>query len=159
MQELVVVVGRPASGKSTLRDKFFVPKGYIAVNRDTLGTQSKCLKTAEDALASGKSVIIDNTNPSKAARKPYLDLAKKFGVPARCLHLCIPPEVCRHLNYYRQILTKGTRRRVPDVGVRVFEKDFQAPKAEEGFTEVRELGFLPIFDSPAEEELFKQWSH
>ena len=155
----MVIVGRPASGKSTLRDKFFVPNGYVAVNRDTLGTQSKCLKVAEQALAEGKSVIIDNTNPSKAIRKPYIDLAKKVGVPSRCLHLSIPSEVCDHLNYYRQIQTKGVRRRVPDVGVRVFAKDFQTPTVEEGFTEVRELGFVPQFDSAADEELFKQWSH
>ena len=159
VQELVVVVGRPASGKSTIREKFFVPNGYVAVNRDTMGTQSKCLKVAKEALASGKSVIVDNTNPSKAVRKPYIDLAKQFGVAARCLHLTVAPDVCNHLNYYRQIQTQGARRRVPDVGVRVYEKDFQAPTVGEGFTEVKELGFVPKFDSVADEELFKQWSH
>lgn len=158
-QEVMVVVGRPASGKSTLRERFFAPKGYVAVNRDTLGTQSKCLKVTEDALAEGKSVIVDNTNPSKAVRKPYIDLAKKFGVPARCIYLCAPPELCDHLNYYRQIQTKGVRRRVPDVGVRVYQKDLQKPTTSEGFAEVKELGFVPQFDSTADEELFKQWSH
>lgn len=33
------------------------------------------LKVAKDSLKEGKSVIIDNTNPSKSARKEFLKLA------------------------------------------------------------------------------------
>ena len=43
-QELVVMVGCPASGKSTLRKKYLEPHGYVAVNRDTMGTFEKCCK-------------------------------------------------------------------------------------------------------------------
>ena len=43
-EEMVVMVGCPASGKSTIRKKFLEPHGYVAVNRDTLGTAEKCLK-------------------------------------------------------------------------------------------------------------------
>ena len=38
------MVGPPASGKSTFRQRYLEPNGYIAVNRDTLGTAEKCLK-------------------------------------------------------------------------------------------------------------------
>jgi len=37
------------------------------------------LKVAEEALKEGKSVVIDNTNPTSAARKEYLALAKKYS--------------------------------------------------------------------------------
>jgi len=80
-QELVLFVGYPAAGKSTFARKHFVPAGYVHVNRDTLNTQAKCLKVAEEALESGKSVVIDNTNPDPAVRATYISLAKSCKHP------------------------------------------------------------------------------
>ncbi len=37
------------------------------------------MQAAEDALAGGKSVVVDNTNPSKAVRADYIDIAKDAG--------------------------------------------------------------------------------
>jgi len=45
-QEFVIMVGMPASGKSTFRKKYLEPQGYVAVNRDTLGTMAKCVKVS-----------------------------------------------------------------------------------------------------------------
>lgn len=42
--ELVMMVGCPASGKSTFRKRYLEPHGYVAINRDTMGTMDKCLK-------------------------------------------------------------------------------------------------------------------
>ena len=154
---MVVLVGRPASGKSTIRERYFTPHGYITVNRDTLGTQEKCLKIATDSLRAGKSVIVDNTSPSKAARKPYIELVEKQGIPVRSIYLDVPNELAAHLNYYRQNLSEGKQRRVPTVGYRVFEKDFTPPEKEEGFSEVRTISFIPHFKSDAERELFLHW--
>ena len=157
-QEMVLFVGRPASGKSTLRERYFAPHGYVAVNRDTLGTQEKCLKTAGAALKDGKSVVVDNTNPSQSSRKPYIDLAKKHKVPVRCIYVNISLDLSHHLNMYRQTRSKGKQRRVPEVGYRVFEKNFQKPEMSEGFTEVKEIQFVPEFDSSEDEQLFRQWT-
>jgi bifunctional polynucleotide phosphatase/kinase len=57
-QEIIVMVGFPASGKSSFVKKYLAPKGYERVNRDTLGTQEKCVSVAASALASGKSVVV-----------------------------------------------------------------------------------------------------
>lgn len=43
-QEVIVMVGCPASGKSTFRKRYLEPHGYVAVNRDTLGTFDRCAK-------------------------------------------------------------------------------------------------------------------
>ena len=153
-----MIVGRPASGKSSLRERYFAPHGYVAVNRDTLGTQEKCLKMAAESLGEGKSVIVDNTNPSKSVRKPYIDLARKNSVPVRCLYLDVSPELANHLNYYRQNMSKGTKRRVPMVGYRVYEKNFEHPDVSEGFAEVRTIQFIPHFDTKADRELFQHWN-
>ena len=153
-----MLVGRPASGKSTLRRRFFEPHGYVTVNRDTLGTKEKCIKVADKALASGESVIVDNTNPSKTVRQTYVNLAKKHKVPCRCLYLSVSPELSAHLNMYRQTQSLGEQRRVPEVGYRIFEKEFEQPSADEGFSEVRNIDFVPVFDSESDEELFQQWT-
>lgn len=61
--EIVLLVGPPASGKSTLCDTFF--SDYIRINQDTLKTIAKCIKAATTSLKSGNSVIVDNTNGNK----------------------------------------------------------------------------------------------
>lgn len=68
-------------------------------------------------------------------------------------------DLSHHLNLYRQSLTKGEVRRVPDVGYNVFKKNFEAPSKSEGFSEIIEVDFKPRFDSKADEELFKHWTN
>ena len=46
-QEIVIMVGTPASGKSTFVTKYLLPHGYSHVNRDTLNTPAKCVKVGE----------------------------------------------------------------------------------------------------------------
>ena len=56
--ELVLLVGYPSMGKSTLHRKHFGPAGYEHISQDALGSRAKCIKAAEEALASGKSCVI-----------------------------------------------------------------------------------------------------
>lgn len=67
-QEMIVLVGPPASGKSTIVNIF---KDYERINQDTLKTKSKCITTCKSAISSGKSVIIDNTNKDVAVYINY----------------------------------------------------------------------------------------
>eukprot|EP00796_Vickermania_ingenoplastis_P007010 gene7010-4972_t len=73
-QELVLLVGLPGCGKTTFYRRFFAPLGYAHINRDTLGTKAKCLKAAAAAWSEGKSVVIDNTNPTSAGRREYITM-------------------------------------------------------------------------------------
>ena len=41
---MILMIGPPASGKSTFTKKYLVPHNYVHINRDTLQTQEKCLK-------------------------------------------------------------------------------------------------------------------
>jgi len=101
--ELLLFVGYPSMGKSTLYRKHFGPAGYERVSQDVLGNKTKCTKATEEALAKGKSCVIgtcdvslpeplalllitphpDNTNRDGKTRKDYIDIAKKFSVPVR----------------------------------------------------------------------------
>lgn len=151
-------VGRPASGKSAIRERYFVPHNYEAVNRDTLGTKEKCVKMANQAIKSGKSVVVDNTNPTKAGRQLYVDLAKKAGIPARCIFFNVDTALSYHLNMFRQNQSQGEKRRVPEVAYRTYAKNFEKPDSSEGFSEIIELDFVPQFDTDSDKKLFSQWT-
>jgi len=56
--ELVLLVGYPSMGKSTLYRKHFGPAGYRHISQDSLGSRAKCIKATEEALAGGKSCVI-----------------------------------------------------------------------------------------------------
>eukprot|EP01105_Mastigella_eilhardi_P018693 TRINITY_DN4345_c0_g1_i5.p2 TRINITY_DN4345_c0_g1~~TRINITY_DN4345_c0_g1_i5.p2 ORF type:complete len:357 (+),score=76.32 TRINITY_DN4345_c0_g1_i5:517-1587(+) len=141
-QELVVIVGFPASGKSTFSRTYMVPKGYVHVNRDTLKTPAKCLKTTEEALESGKSVVIDNTNPDKAGRASYIDLAKERDIPVRCFRMDVSEQLANHLNYFREKITSGNSPHVPRMGYAMYKKRFQEPSLDEGFAEIKHVQFV-----------------
>jgi len=145
-KDMVIMVGLPASGKSHFSKTHFVPGGYEWVNRDTLSTAEKCLKVAQAALKAGKCVVIDNTNPDPAARKPFIDAATKAGCTVRAFVWSTPREVCEHLNWVRVKETKGAVRRLPDVAFNVCNKKFTPPTLDEGFSEICSCKFVPNFD-------------
>jgi bifunctional polynucleotide phosphatase/kinase len=91
-QEMIIMVGMPASGKSTFTLKYFAANGYVRVNQDMLGTEAKCKKAAQEALSQGKSVVIDNTNAGKAKRSVFIGLCG--NVSRSSVHsIFSPPEI------------------------------------------------------------------
>lgn len=79
-----MLVGFPGSGKSHFAAYHALQSNYNVINRDNLGTWQKCATTMERSLSSGKSVIIDNTNPDRASRSRFIQLASARGLPCRC---------------------------------------------------------------------------
>eukprot|EP00455_Lapot_gusevi_P055144 TRINITY_DN8947_c0_g1_i6.p1 TRINITY_DN8947_c0_g1~~TRINITY_DN8947_c0_g1_i6.p1 ORF type:complete len:268 (+),score=99.96 TRINITY_DN8947_c0_g1_i6:30-806(+) len=154
VQELVLCVGSPASGKSSFAQKHFKNHGYEWINRDTLGTKEKCIAATRTALAAGKSVIVDNTNPDRESRANFLSIAKQLGVPARCIYFTIPKPMSFHLNSYRAIQTRGVREAVPPVGIHGFYKKFSTPTESEGFVDVATVDFIPQFATDLDRQLF-----
>lgn len=62
LPELVLLVGPPASGKSSLCETYY--RDYERVSQDVLKTLRKCQLKAIGALKMKKSVVVDNTNGS-----------------------------------------------------------------------------------------------
>ncbi len=101
-QEMIILVGAPASGKSSYtKQKCF--ESYIVVNQDILGTKAKVMKLAEQSLKSGKSVIIDRKNEYVKDRKEFVDMTNRYKVNVRVVYFDVPRELCEHLNTYRGI--------------------------------------------------------
>jgi len=150
----VVSVGCPASGKSTFARKYLVPHGYAHINRDTLKTPAACLKACNQALSSGASVVVDNTNPTKDVRADYINLAKKYGVRSiRCFQFQADMKLARHLNALRLKTNEG-HEDVPKVAYFTYFKKLQEPNLDEGFTEIVSIDFVPEFDDQNHEHAF-----
>src|SRR4051794_26343142 len=86
--EILLVMGYPASGKSTYVQQKLA-QGYRRLNRDTLGGSLDALAARMDAeIAAGeRSFVLDNTYPTVESRRAVLEVAKKHGIPVRCLFL------------------------------------------------------------------------
>lgn len=144
-QEVVVLVGQPASGKSSLAARVFAPAGYTVVSRDELGTAPRVLKAVRSALSSGDAVVVDNTNPTVAARKPFVDAARAAGVPVRALVVATDPAVAAHLNGFR---AATTGKHVPQVAINTYASKYTPPSMGEGFDAVHVV--VPPVAVPAE---------
>eukprot|EP01130_Rhizamoeba_saxonica_P008853 TRINITY_DN3586_c0_g1_i3.p1 TRINITY_DN3586_c0_g1~~TRINITY_DN3586_c0_g1_i3.p1 ORF type:complete len:174 (-),score=42.14 TRINITY_DN3586_c0_g1_i3:28-549(-) len=153
-QEIVLFVGSPASGKTYFGKNYLLNRGYVHINRDTLKTPSKCKKATIDALKSGSSVYVDNTNSSVKARNIYTTIAKDLDVPIRCFFFDTPEIVANHLNAFREIFTKGKRKKIPEVAFRTYYKYLEHPDEEEGFSEIRSIRFVPNLED--KDERFKK---
>lgn len=147
-QQLVIMVGYPGSGKSTLANKIAKKyKKFIVVNQDTCKTLSKCIKLAKQALNDNKSVIIDNTNSTRKTRMKYLNI--KVNSHKTLIHMTTPIKIAQHNNKYREYITKGENKRVPDVVYYTFRKKYEPPD-EQQYDKLFEIKFTINKNTPKE---------
>ena len=155
--EVVVFVGCPASGKSSFYRQHMA-KSHNIVNRDQLGTWQKCVDACGAVVKSGRSVVIDNTNPDVESRKRYLDIAKKLQIPARCFVFTTSHSHALHNNKFRELTNRDPKYKpVPDLAFNTFKSRFIEPTLEEGFTEIVKVQFVPHFSSEAEMKLYRMF--
>ena len=125
-QELIIMVGYPASGKSTIAANI---AGYVHVESDVLKTHAKIVKELKKNLEMGNSVVLDATNPTKAGRAEYIEIAKSKGIQVRCIWMKTPIEEAIMRNSLRP-----ENKQVPKITFYVYRKKFEEPTEAEGFT-------------------------
>jgi bifunctional polynucleotide phosphatase/kinase len=118
-QEMIILVGPPATGKGTFAKKF---PDYIIACQDDLKTKPKVISLIKKSLKEGKSVIVDRKNEYIVDRKEFIDIAKEFNVPVRIAWFDMPRELVEHLAIYREITTG---KHIPSI---VFNKYFSKEK-------------------------------
>jgi len=129
--ECVILVGLPASGKTTFyRDRLAATHDHVSkdVMRNNRRPQRRQEQLIAEALAAGRSVAIDDTNPSAAVRAPLIALARAHG--AEVVGYFFPSDAKDALR--RNRLREG-RTRVPDVAIFTTRKRLEPPRPEEGF--------------------------
>ncbi|KAL8711647.1 MAG: hypothetical protein Q9220_004057 [cf. Caloplaca sp. 1 TL-2023] len=156
--DIVLFCGSPASGKSTFYRSHLKPLGYHRVNQDTLKTRDKCVKVAEGCLTEGDSVAIDNTNADRETRSIWIQVARKFKVPIRCVYFTAPPKLCQHNDTVRAIAGESfnpdKRTILPHSAFSSFASRFKQPTMDEGFQDV----VVVHFNFQGDAELRKIWS-
>lgn len=135
--ELVILVGMQAAGKSTwyathlAATHVHVSKDLMKNVRDRDAHQRRMI---EEALGAGRSVAVDNTNPTPAVRAPLLELGRRHGARVIACYFQTPAKEA----VVRNRLREG-KARVPDVVIYVTARKIVPPTLEEGFDEVRLL--------------------
>lgn len=76
--EAVIFTGIQASGKSEFYKQHFYDS-HIRINLDMLKTRNREAAILKACIATMQPFVIDNTNPSAADRKKYIELAKDAG--------------------------------------------------------------------------------
>ena len=133
-KEMIILVGCPGSGKSKFCKKYF--SNYVRINQDKLKTKQKCIKLCKESLNNQKSVIIDNTNPDKKARKLYIDLAKANKYTINCYLMNVSKDLGKHMNFYRYKKSGGKKKLVPAIVYNVYFKKLEYPSIDEGFNQI-----------------------
>ncbi len=135
MPELIIFVGLPGSGKSTYYSAHFAST-HVQVSKDLMkGARNRDAQQTtmiEEALASGKSVVIDNTNPSAAIRAPLTAIGKRHAARNIAYYFDCSVKTALMRNQQRE---EG-RGRVPKVAIFVTKKKLQPPTLDEGFDEI-----------------------
>ena len=129
--ECVILIGLPASGKTTFyRERFAATHDLVSKDamRHNKQPQRRQEQLIESALAKGRSVVVDNTNPRIADRAAIIAAARRHG--AEVAGYFFPTEARDALRRNR---AREGRARVPDVAIFAARKRLEAPTYDEGF--------------------------
>ena len=159
MPEMVIIMGPPASGKSTIVAQY--PK-HIRLNRDILGGKTIDLLPRMIAhLRDGDNVVLDNLFTKASDRKPFIDAAKALGTTPTCVYMDTSIEDCQinvlhrmQTNHGRLFMTAEDMKTMPTKDPGVFpivvlfkwRQDFERPTTDEGFAAIKKIPFVRKWD-------------
>lgn len=155
--EVVLVMGIPGAGKSLLANEYMA-SGYRRLNRDERGGKLRGLADALDGELSAGSdhVVLDNTYLTRAARSYVVEVARRHGLPTRCVWLDIPLAQAQ-INLVERMLERFGRlpppeelrrltRREPGVLLPTSQmralRELEPPSIDEGFAAVEPRPFI-----------------
>lgn len=155
--EVVLVMGLPGAGKTTLTEQF-VADGYQRLNRDETGGTLRALATDLDrTLAGGASrIVLDNTYVTRKSRAQVIQTAAARGVAVRCVWLATSIDdaqvnaASRLMSRYGRLpadeeLAALSRHDVaaflPTVQFR-YQRELEPPDMTEGFANIERVEFV-----------------
>jgi D-glycero-D-manno-heptose 1,7-bisphosphate phosphatase len=163
-KSIVLMVGIPASGKSTLvnpleqagytrlsmdviRGRLYGDEGKLGDSKLVNATFKADLKAA---LAEGKNIVVDNTNTRLAAREEILKAAAEAGyTDFQIVVMDVPLEECIRRNAARS-------RVVPEVGLRGMHKHLWTGGGLPTALEARVTFIAPVADKKFRVSLFRR---
>ncbi len=155
---ITIVMGFPASGKSTVVTKW-VESGCYRLNRDTTGGSLEGqVELLRKAWGEGhRQIVLDNTYLTKESRASLIAAAKELGAHLTCVWVKTSIEDCqlnaclRMMTFYNKILSPEEIKKVKNPNIFPISvlfganKKFEAPTLEEGFDKILEPPFVRKF--------------
>jgi histidinol-phosphate phosphatase family protein len=154
---MYIMVGIQGSGKSTkAREIAAIISNSVIHSRDERGGKLiGLIEPIEADLVAGKTPIIDNTNLTREARKPFIDLGKKHGADIHCIYVAASMEDCQVRVLHRMYESCGEIHitgKAPTKHPHIFppavlfaaRKALEEPTAAEGLTSIVKIA-TPVF--------------
>ena len=153
MNEIVIIAGPPASGKSTLV-KQFVDKGYHRFNRDELGETFDKMYSKMHILffTNPCSFVLDNVYATKIARSQIVAVAQQLHIPIHIKWMMTTAEQAqffaarRQMQRYGKVLRSEEYKAVrkdpnmfPPGAQFAYWKQVEKPTLDEGFASIEEV--------------------
>jgi len=127
--EIIIMVGYPGSGKSTIAENICKRDNYIHIAGDIYKTSSKMIKASLEYISQSKSIVFDATHSSIKKRKEFIDLSKKYNYEVKCIHTATSLDIS-----YKRNKSRCDEKQVPKIAYAVYTKYYDEPTEEEGFT-------------------------
>jgi predicted kinase len=128
--ESILFCGIQASGKTTFYlQQFF--KTHMRISLDLLHTRHKERIFLQTCLRTQQRFVVDNTNPTRADRKRYIDMAKAYKFRVIVYYFSSDVESCLRRNTNRI-----GKEKVPVAGVRGTFKKLELPAFDEGIDQI-----------------------
>jgi predicted kinase len=119
--EAVVLCGVQGSGKTTLyRDRFLAT--HVHVSLDVVRSRKHEAELLKSCLEGGQPFVVDNTNPTPADRRRYVEPAREAGFKV--------------VGYLVEADEAFARAGIPPARVAATARALQRPTPEEGFDEL-----------------------
>lgn len=149
MSLVYIVMGYPASGKSTIASNLAAKRNAIILNRDSAGGKViDLLPQLEQHIKDGRNVILDNLFPNEASRAPFIQTAQKLHAEINCELVNISIEdaqfnfVQRAIGILGKFPTPEAIKEAkhpnifPPAVMFKYRKEFQTPAHHEGFRSI-----------------------
>jgi predicted kinase len=140
--DLVIFIGLQASGKSSLfRARFAATHAHVSKDHfpHARRREQRQRRLVAEALAAGRSVVVDNTNPTRADRTALIALARAHGARVLAYFFDAPLPACLARNR-----TREGRACVPDVALFATAKKLERPAPDEGFDAIYHVRLHPV---------------
>ena len=140
-QQIILAVGLPGSGKSTyFRKRGIQPlssdalRGWLLDDEADQSQQYRVFLTLRYLLElrlrlGRKKNYVDATNLTRKERRPYFQIAGRYGCEVRAIYFDTPLPTCKRRNRRRA-------RRVPDEVMERMARTLTLPTREEGFARI-----------------------
>ena len=132
MVECIVLVGLQGAGKTTLyRERFAASHAHVSMDLfpNARHKSARLLRDLARALDEGRSVVVDNTNPTPEVRTPLIAAAVARGAQVIGYSVEVTPGEALPRNRMRE-----GKARVPDVAIHSTAKRLQPPADRRGST-------------------------